>query len=135
MDDRRDYEVGYGRPPEASRFQKGKSGNPRGRPKRDPSIAAVVRRISNQKVKTNGQSGEQYMTKLEAMMTQLVNKAASGDLKAVRVFMQMAAKFPELVKDPLPLPRFNIRFVHPKQHNNLGTDAATDDAALPNDNE
>lgn len=27
------YEVGYASPPEASRFRKGKSGNPRGRPK------------------------------------------------------------------------------------------------------
>lgn len=27
------YEVGYGKPPEATQFRKGKSGNPRGRPK------------------------------------------------------------------------------------------------------
>ena len=42
MDDKRDYEVGYGRPPKASQFKKGKSGNPRGRPKKDPSIADVI---------------------------------------------------------------------------------------------
>ncbi|WP_395541880.1 DUF5681 domain-containing protein [Neotabrizicola sp. sgz301269] len=30
---RRGYEVGYGKPPEATQFRKGKSGNPRGRPK------------------------------------------------------------------------------------------------------
>ena len=29
-----DYKVGYGNPPVKSRFQKGKSGNPNGRPKR-----------------------------------------------------------------------------------------------------
>ena len=29
----RSYEVGYGKPPAATRFVKGKSGNPRGRPK------------------------------------------------------------------------------------------------------
>ena len=28
-----DYEVGYGKPPKSSRFKKGKSGNPKGRPK------------------------------------------------------------------------------------------------------
>jgi len=28
-----DYEVGYARPPEATRFRPGRSGNPKGRPK------------------------------------------------------------------------------------------------------
>jgi hypothetical protein len=40
------------------------------------------------------------MTKLEASITQLVNKAATGDLPATKVLMQMASRFPELVKDP-----------------------------------
>ena len=114
MDDKRDYEVGYGRPPKASQFKKGKSGNPRGRPKKDPSIAALFRKICNQRVKTNGQGGEQYMTKLEASVTQLVNKAASGDLKATRDFMHMAAKFPELVQDPPEGITFVIKYGKPK---------------------
>jgi len=29
---RRDYEVGYGKPPRDTRFKEGQSGNPRGRP-------------------------------------------------------------------------------------------------------
>jgi Family of unknown function (DUF5681) len=31
---RDDYDVGYGKPPAKTKFPKGKSGNPRGRPKR-----------------------------------------------------------------------------------------------------
>jgi hypothetical protein len=31
-DEERDYEVGYSKPPQHTRFVKGQSGNPRGRP-------------------------------------------------------------------------------------------------------
>ena len=31
--DKRDYEIGYGKPPKQTRFKPGQSGNPRGRPK------------------------------------------------------------------------------------------------------
>ncbi len=90
------YEVGYRKPPKGSQFQKGKSGNSSGRPKQDPGIAAVFRKVSKQRVTANGPSGQQCMTKLEASVTQLVNKAASGDLRAMKVLMQMASRFPEL---------------------------------------
>ena len=39
-----DYEVGYGRPPKETRFTPGKSGNPKGRPKRKRSLAADLRK-------------------------------------------------------------------------------------------
>jgi hypothetical protein len=39
------------------------------------------------------------MTKLEASVTQLINKAATGDLKAMKLVMQVASHFPELLKD------------------------------------
>lgn len=96
----REDEVGYGKPPKATRFQKGKSGNPRGRPREHPSIAAVFRKVSKQVVKTIGPNGHQHMTKMEASVTQLVNKAAAGDLKATKFLLQMATRFPELIKGP-----------------------------------
>jgi hypothetical protein len=102
MSEDNEYNVGYGRPPKGSQFQKGKSGNSSGRPKRDPGIAAVFRKVSKQKVTANGPSGQQFITKLEASMTQLVNKAASGDLKAMKILLEMASRFPELVTDPEP---------------------------------
>jgi len=97
-----EYDVGYGKPPKGSQFQKGKSGNSSGRPKQDPGMAAVFRKVSKQKVTANGPKGPQSMTKLEASVTQLVNKAASGDLKAMKVLLLMASRFPELVIDPEP---------------------------------
>ena len=105
MAEDREDEVGYGKPPKATRFQKGKSGNPSGRPRRNPGIAELFRKVSKQVVQANGPNGQRRrMTKLEASVTQLMNKATAGDLKAMKVLLQMATRFPELMKDPeLPM--------------------------------
>jgi hypothetical protein len=106
-------EVGYKKPPKATQFQKGRSGNPSGRRRADPDIPAVFRRVAKQTVRTNGQNGAHRMTKLEASITQLVNKAATGDLPATKVLMQMASRFPELVKDPESI-KITVEVVDPQ---------------------
>jgi Family of unknown function (DUF5681) len=92
-------EVGYRKPPKANQFQQGRSGNPSGRPRKPPGLPELLRKIAKQKVLTNTKNGPKRMTKLEASLTQLANKAASGDLKAVRTFVQMAVEFREAVKE------------------------------------
>jgi hypothetical protein len=92
--------IGYRKPPKASQFQKGRSGNPNGRPRTNPSVAEVVRKVARQVVLTSGPKGQQRMTKLEASITQLLNKAATGDLKAMRLFLQMVSRHLELVTGP-----------------------------------
>ena len=37
-----DYEVGYGKPPLHTRFQKGKSGNPKGRPRGKKNMSTLL---------------------------------------------------------------------------------------------
>lgn len=114
MPDNNEYDVGYRKPPKASQFQKGKSGNSSGRPKQDPSIAEVFREVSKQKVTANGPNGQQSMSKLEASMTQLMNKAASGDLRALNVLMRMASRFPEIVTGPEPVSTVRLELVRPQ---------------------
>ena len=92
-------QVGYKTPPKSSQFQKGRSGNPSGRPRKAPGIPELLGKVSKQKVLTNGKNGSKYMTKLEASLTQLANKAASGDLKAAKIFTDMVTRFPEFVKE------------------------------------
>jgi hypothetical protein len=77
------YSVGYGKPPEHSRFRKGQSGNPHGRPKGRLNIASVLLKTLREKVTIEEDGKHRTMTKLEASMKQLVNKAASGDLRAL----------------------------------------------------
>jgi hypothetical protein len=89
MTKRKDFEVGYGRPPKRTQFRKGQSGNPRGRPKGSLNVATALERELNQRVtiKENGQP--RSITKFEAAIKQLVNKAASGDGKAIQFLVNL----------------------------------------------
>jgi hypothetical protein len=83
-------EVGYRRPPVPSRFRKGVSGNPKGRPKGSLSMDAVYKRTLREKVVINENGKRKLVTKLEAALKQLVNKAASGDLRAIKYLADLA---------------------------------------------
>jgi len=76
--------VGYRNPPQNTRFKKGESGNPKGRPKGTLNMASVLARTLREKVIINENGQRKVITKLEAAVKQLVNKAASGDLRALR---------------------------------------------------
>jgi Family of unknown function (DUF5681) len=75
--------VGYGNPPKSTRFKPGQSGNSRGRPKGSLNMATVLTRILREKVIINENGRRKTVSKLEAAVAQVINKAASGDLKAV----------------------------------------------------
>ena len=78
-----EYEVGYGRPPVHSRFKPGTSGNPKGRSKGTRNLATALERAFSEKVPIVDQGRRRKISKGEAAAKQLVNKAASGDLKAL----------------------------------------------------
>lgn len=89
--DSKSFDVGYGRPPATTRFQKGRSGNPKGRPKGSLNIATVLERTLGERVIINENGRRKTVTKMEAAVKQLVNQAASGDLVALRQLMALAA--------------------------------------------
>ena len=84
------YEVGFGKPPKPSQFRKGVSGNPKGRPKGRRNLATVLELALQEKVVINENGVRRTVTKLEAAAKQLVNKAASGDLVAMRQLAALA---------------------------------------------
>ena len=90
-----DYEVGFGKPPVATRFQKGKSGNPSGRPRGRRDLAATLLAVLNEPVIVTEQGRRKRMTKLEATFKQLVNRSVGGDLAAARILVQL---FPTIEK-------------------------------------
>ena len=86
MDDKTkspEYEVGFGWPPKATQFKAGKSGNPNGRPKGKANRETLILRSLDGKVVINENGRRREVTKFEAAMIQVTNKAASGDLRAL----------------------------------------------------
>ncbi len=85
----RNYEVGFGKPPKATQFKKGQSGNPKGRPKGTLNLATVLERTLRERVVINENGRRKVITKLEAAVKQMVNKAASGDSAAQRQLLAL----------------------------------------------
>jgi len=83
-------QVGYRNPPEATRFKKGQSGNPKGRQKGSLNVATVFARTLREKVVVNENGQRKTMTKFEAAIKQFVNKAASGDLRALQLLVTLS---------------------------------------------
>jgi hypothetical protein len=80
-----DYEVGYGRPPQHSRFKKGKSGNPAGRPRgRRPDLLLDLQKELLSRVQITEQGRRITITKGELLARTLVASAIKGDAKARR---------------------------------------------------
>lgn len=84
-----DYDVGYGKPPEHSRFTKGVSGNPRGRPHVPTTVTSIVERIVLRKVKAVVDGRTTSMSMIEASLLQLAKRAMAGDPKAIRFYLDL----------------------------------------------
>jgi Family of unknown function (DUF5681) len=90
------FEVGYGKPPKAGQFTKGKSGNTKGRPKGSKNLTSLILKESRQPVRINGPHGTKTVTKLQAIVMQLGNKSAQGDLRASREFLEHVQRSEEV---------------------------------------
>ena len=92
-----DDKVGPGRPPRDTRWKKGgPSPNPRGRPRKEPSMLPDARkafeRALNKKVPIPRGDKQVMMTRIEIGLEQLLNQFAKGDRYARRDLMEYADK-------------------------------------------
>jgi hypothetical protein len=78
----RDYEVGYGKPPQHTRFRKGQSGNPRGRPRGVKTAGTLLREILYRKVTITEDGRHKQTTVIEAFFLRQVQAALKGDARA-----------------------------------------------------
>lgn len=85
------HEVGYGKPPVKHRFEKGRSGNPSGRPKKKQSsgmsIADAVRQELDMTIVVQVNGCKMRLTGREVIAKSVVNKAIKGDTAATRILL------------------------------------------------
>jgi hypothetical protein len=91
-----DYAVGYRKPPLHSRFQKGHSGNPEGgrRHRRDRAkrLPALLKEVLDRRPATARGRVRRPATRREAILTALVEKSVAGDLRAVKLLLDLVQK-------------------------------------------
>ena len=95
----RKYEIGYGRPPQYTQFKKGKSGNPKGRPRKtkpseviaDTDLDDCLRRLSNLKMTIKIGGVEKEVPLYEAILMKQQANALAGSVTAQRDFLNAKA--------------------------------------------
>ena len=85
-----DGKVGYKRPPIQTRFQKGQSGNPRGRQRGVRNFGVDVKRSLEIPVTLNDKGRPRRVSTQEALMLRLREKALKGDNRALEAYLGMA---------------------------------------------
>ena len=88
-----DYVVGYRRPPKATQFAAGKSGNPKGRPKGSRSVGAVLNDILQQKIVVTENGKTRRIPALEVMLRRLANDAMHSDPHARRLLVSLIDRY------------------------------------------
>ena len=98
------YAIGYGKPPVHSRFKRGQSGNPRGRPKAAHSLRTFVSDILLEKVPIRANGQDRKITRLEALLLKQVELAGKGNPRAleklIHLFMTLVPDEAEKTKAP-----------------------------------
>jgi hypothetical protein len=113
----RDYEVGDRRPPKHSRFKRGQSGNPKGRPKGSINLRTRITQQLRQPVTVTRNGRPVKMRKVDLIALQIVDSAAKGNLKAVQLAVRLddeanIAASNSSIGETFELPnRENLRFI------------------------
>ena len=89
FDNKRDYAVGYSKPPRHTRFEKGRSGNPKGRPSGAKNLSTLFIEALNESVIVAENGGRRKISKRQAIIEQLVNQSAKGDWRAAKLLLDI----------------------------------------------
>jgi hypothetical protein len=95
------YDIGFSRPPKKTRFKKGQSGNPAGRPRgsknkpkllSDKDLSKIILDEAYRKIRINEESGPITIPITQAVIRSITVKAAKGDHRSQRLLTDMLTR-------------------------------------------
>jgi uncharacterized protein DUF5681 len=87
-----EYEVGYGKPPKATRFKKGICPNPNGRGRRRPlETYKIIDAILQEPVEIQGEGKKKKMSRQEFILKKFAALALKGDVAIAALLLQLKA--------------------------------------------
>jgi Family of unknown function (DUF5681) len=95
---KKEYAVGYGKPPQATRFKAGQSGNPSGRPKGTRNLATDLHEELNEKITVREGTATRSISKQRAVVKSLMNAALKGDTRATAQITALIDRYMEKVE-------------------------------------
>jgi hypothetical protein len=88
-----DFKIGYRRPPKATQFAPGRSGNPKGRPKGSRSVAAILRDIIQQKIAVTENGKTRRIPVIEVTFRRLAAAAMRSDPRAIKLLLSLVDRY------------------------------------------
>ena len=84
------YKIGRGKPPKKTRFKKGKSGNPNGRPKGSQNFKTIVERQLSAPITIRENGKVRKISATEAVVMKLKAEAVGGSHRAMQYLLNLA---------------------------------------------
>ncbi len=91
------YNVGYGKPPKANQFRKGRTGNPRGKRGGEENFSSAFKRIVSKRVKINDGEKVRTITLAEAVILKNIHAALQKNPLAMSNIFGLAEQAGEFV--------------------------------------
>ena len=97
------YETGYRKPPKHTRFMKGQSGNPKGRPKGTQNLRTDLSEELSELIRVREGDHEITVSKQRALLKTLTARALKGDTRAAQLVLDLVWRVIEREATPEPV--------------------------------